>query len=292
MSFSADIKKQLSLIENECELCDKAQLCGILEFSGTVKNDVLKVITENENVANTITRLMKKCFDADLKYTKSEQAYSFFIEDGLIIENISNGLNLFATKDEIDDIAPNDCCKAAYIRGAFLGGGSVTDPNKRYHMEFSSKYKELTEKLCIIIEHTGLGAKTIFRKGSYIAYIKECEMIADMLGVIGAGGAALTLYNVQIEKEMRNSVNRQVNCETANLDKQIKASLRQIDAIRKIERLAGLEVLPDSLYEMAQVRLEYQDESLKELAQRMKIGKSGVNHRLNRLMEFADNLQE
>lgn len=292
MSFSADIKKSLGNVENNCDMCDKAELCGILEFSGTVKNDKLRIITENASVAETIIRLMKKCFNADIEYIKNEQSYSIFISDSIVIENIANGLNLFATKDELDEVVPNDCCKAAYIRGAFLGGGSVTDPQKGYHLEFSSRYKELTNKLCEIIRLVGFNAKTICRKGSYIAYIKECEVIADLLGLIGAGGAVLTLYNVQIEKEMRNSVNRQVNCETANLDKVIKASIRQVDAIKKIERITGLEKLPDTLYEMAKVRLEYPEESLKELAERMKLGKSGVNHRLNRLIELAEGLEE
>lgn len=291
MSFSADVKKQLCSIENECADCDRAELCGIFEFAGTVKNGGMRLVTENENVADKIISLVKKCFDIKVEYNKNEQAYVFVIDNQGVLADIAEGISLFEIDENINYDKINDCCRAAYIRGAFLGGGSVTDPEKGYHLEFSSKFESIAEKLGKVIKSVGFHSKALARKGSYVAYIKECEVIADILGFIGAGLAVMTLYNVQIEKEMRNSINRQVNCETANLDKVIKASIRQIDAIKKIESSMGLEKLPDTLFHMAKTRLEYPEESLKELAERMKIGKSGVNHRLNRLIEIADELE-
>lgn len=292
MSFSADVKKQLCSIENECSECDRAELCGIFEFAGNVKNGSMKLVTENENVADKIIFLLKKCFGIDIEYVKRELAYSFVINDINVLSDIAEGIRLFEINEEKNSKKVKPCCVLAYVRGAFLGGGSVTDPEKGYHLEFSSKFENITKKLCTILKSMDFNAKTIYRKGNYIAYIKECEVIADILGAVGAGLAVLTLYNVQIEKEMRNSVNRQVNCETANLDKVIKASLRQIDAIKKIERVSGLDKLPDTLFQMAKIRLEYPEESLKELSERMKLGKSGVNHRLNRLIEIADELED
>jgi len=290
MSFSADVKKQLCSIENQCSSCDRAELCGIFEFAGSVKNGGMRIVTENENVAEKIIALIKKCFGIDVEYNKNEQAYVFVIDNSRVLADIAEGISLF----ELENINYNkisDCCRAAYIRGAFLGGGSVTDPEKGYHLEFSSKFESITAKLQKTIASVGFQSKLLQRKGSFIAYIKECEVIADILGFAGAGLAVMKLYNVQIEKEVRNSINRQVNCETANLDKVIKASIRQIDAINKIDAVMGLEKLPDTLFIMAKTRLEYPEESLKELSERMKLGKSGVNHRLNRLIEIADELE-
>ncbi len=291
MSFSADVKKQLCVIENECDECDRAELCGIFEFAGTLKKGVMKLVTENESVADKTIELIRKCFGIEIEYTKNELTYNFIIGDNAVLFNIAEGIRLFAL-DEKEEKKVKNCCRSAYVRGAFLGGGSVTNPEKGYHLEFSSKIASITDKLCRVLSGMGYNAKTICRKGNYIAYIKECEVIADVLGGMGAGTAVFEIYNVQIEREMRNSVNRQVNCETANLDKVIKASLKQIEAIRKIERIVSLEKLPDTLFQMAKVRLEYPEESLKELAERMKLGKSGVNHRLNRIMEIADDLEE
>lgn len=291
MSFSADVKRQLCMLENECGDCDRAELCGIFEFAGTMKKGIMKIVTENENVADKTIWLIEKCFGMKISYTKNELTYNIIIDDNAALFNIAEGIRLFAL-DEKEKRKVKTCCRAAYVRGAFLGGGSVTDPEKGYHLEFSSKIESITGKLCKVLEGMGFNAKTIYRKGNYIAYVKECESIADILGAVGAGAAVFDIYNVQIEREMRNSVNRQVNCETANLDKVIKASLRQTEAIRKIERTMGLEKLPDTLFHMAKVRLEYPEESLKELAERMKLGKSGVNHRLNRIVEIADDLEE
>lgn len=191
-----------------------------------------------------------------------------------------------------EEIMPFECCRISYIRGAFLGGGSVSDPKKNYHLEFDARNRETADCLREAINKQGIPVKMTERKKSCIVYIKGYEDIAALMGLIGAGTAAMEIYNVSIEKEIRNGINRRMNCETANIDKVAKAYVKHMQAIEKINDTIGFEGLPESLSEIARVRMDYPDESLKELGERLvpPIGKSGVNHRLNRIMEIADKL--
>ncbi|MCX7714678.1 MAG: DNA-binding protein WhiA [Clostridia bacterium] len=294
MSFSANIKRQLCDVENLCPYCNAAELAGIMEFAGSKKSGCIRLVTENGYVAKKTAQLIDYCFGFSIPYFLQEQRYTFTIDEETILENMTSRLMLFDENvdiaDEMEELMPFDCCKASYIRGAFLGGGSISNPEKSYHLEFSARHEYAARRLCFVFENSGFYAKMIYRKAHHVVYVKEYETIADILGLMGAGGAMMQLYNIQIEKEMRNSVNRQVNCETANMDKVIKASFKQMEAINKIKNTIGFDKLPDTLREMAQIRLLYPEESLKELAERMHIGKSGVNHRLNRLIEIAEDL--
>jgi DNA-binding protein WhiA len=183
------------------------------------------------------------------------------------------------------------CCRKAYLRGVFLGGGSISDPEKTYHLELVTNNENFAEDIKELLNHYELGAKVVVRKGNYVVYIKEGEHIVKFLSIIGAHNALLSLENVRIYKEMRNNVNRIVNCETANLDKTLNAASRQIENIRYIKNTIGLEKLPAGLAEMAELRLRYKEASLKELGEMMSpaVGKSGVNHRLRKLDQIADN---
>lgn len=181
------------------------------------------------------------------------------------------------------------------MRGAFLAGGSVNNPEtSSYHLEIFSLYKEHNDSLCELLNEFHLNSKTLERKKGYITYLKEAEKITEFLNVIGAHNSLLRFEDVRIVRDMRNSVNRLVNCETANLNKTIGASLRQVENIKYIDERIGLEALPDKLREIAQLRIDYQEVTLKELGEMVtsgKISKSGINHRLRKLDEIAEQLR-
>ena len=181
----------------------------------------------------------------------------------------------------------------AYIRGALLGGGSISNPEKAYHLEFVTHSEEYAKDLSKLVNRFGLNSKIIQRKNSYIVYIKEGEQIVDILNIVGAHTCLLELENIRIMKEMRNNVNRLVNCETANLSKTVNAAVRQVESIRLIQKEIGLQRLPKNLRDIAELRLNYPDESLKELGEMLDppVGKSGVNHRLRKIEKIAEELR-
>ncbi len=193
-------------------------------------------------------------------------------------------------KDSLD----KQCCRKSFLRGAFLAGGSISDPEKTYHLELTSRTSEQAGELSRLLEHFGLHARIIIRKGSYVTYLKEGENIVDFLNIIGAHKALMELENVRILKGMRNNVNRIVNCETANLEKTVNASVRQVENIKYIAEHIGFDKLPASLREIAELRLEYSDANLAELGQLMtpSLGKSGVNHRLRKMDRIAEKHRE
>ena len=186
-----------------------------------------------------------------------------------------------------------DCCKRAYIRGAFLASGSVSDPQKSYHLEIVCQQKERAEVIRQVMRDLDMDARIVTRKKNDVVYLKEGEQILSFLASIGATQHLFAMENVRILKEMRNNLNRQVNCETANLNKTVSAAVRQMEDIRYIECCGEFKNLPDNLRSMAEIRLEYPDASLKELGELLTppVGKSGVNHRLRKLSEIADKLR-
>ena len=185
------------------------------------------------------------------------------------------------------------CCKRAYIRGAFLAGGSISDPNKAYHFEIVCRTMEQAAQLRDTINSFSMDAKIVERKKHYVVYLKEGSQIVDILNVMEAHVALMELENVRILKEMRNSVNRQVNCETANISKTVNAAVKQLEDITFIRDRAGLDSLPDNLREMALLRLERPEAPLKELGTYLNppVGKSSVNHRLRKISEIAEEMQ-
>ena len=191
-------------------------------------------------------------------------------------------------------IVENECCKRAYLRATFLGGGYISDPEKNYHLEIVTHDLQYAQALSILMAHFDINAKIVERKGNHVLYFKEGENIAHFLNIIGAHQALLELENIRVRKDMRNNINRIVNCETANLSKTVNAAIRQIENIEYIRQSIGLNRLPPQLREIAELRLEYRDASLKELGSMLvpPIGKSGVNHRLRKLDEIADALRE
>ncbi len=291
MSYAADIKEKLVKSEYDCEFCALAKLSGILRSCAQFENGKAEISTESEAVLYAASELLKKAFNIDPKFsfhTKSK----LYKSDMTDKEQEIISYELMAD-DISDSIIPFECCQRAFLEGAFLGGGSVNDPSKKYHLEFNTKTKLYAEDIMRVLALEGISAKITERRTRFTVYIKDYESIAAVLGLIGAGAEALELYNVSVEKEIRNEANRIKNCDIANLDKQTKAASKQLVAIGKIEKTIGFESLSDVLREMAELRKMYPDDTIAELGERLnpKIGKSGVNHRLKRLIEIADNIK-
>ena len=293
MSFSSDIKDKISAIKNECAYCNISELAAIIRYSGKINNSSIVVTTESESVAKSITELIGESFGIEVEYEYKEKSrfYEIDINDTGVYDNICDSLMFF--DDSSESITPFECCRASYIRGAFLGGGSISNPEKSYHLEFATRYSPEADRLKEMLEKVGVSAKITKRKGQYVVYIKDYGSIADVVGLIGATNAALDIYNISIEKDVRNSINRQMNCESANMDKVADAYKKHLAAIEKIKRTIGIDKLPETLQEIAEVRVMYPEDSLKMLGERLisPIGKSGVNHRLNRLVEIAENIE-
>lgn len=290
MSFTNEIKNRISENRGECDYCAAARLAGLVRFAGNVNAGRVTVTTENKNVADCASALFHECLGIDAPAVYSDHSKLYKIElEGNSAEIAAEELCLGSNAEPMMAFS---CCRRAFLAGAFLGGGSMNDPKKSYHLEFDTKKSEYALDMLSALDACGIAAKTTIRKGRSVVYVKEYESIAAVLGLIGADFAALELYSVSVEKEIRNDVNRKVNCENANLDKLAQAASKQLHAIMKIEKKVGLGALSDTLKEMAELRLAYPEDSLKELGERVNppIGKSGVNHRLNRIIEFAEKL--
>jgi DNA-binding protein WhiA len=315
VSFSSVAKNEICRIIDEKECCDIAEISALLRMSGTIQINgkqglSCRITTENPAIARRVFTLMKKVFNIHieilvkknntlkknniylLSITKEMGAKNILIKTG-ILKEYGDGKLGFINKIS-SDIMKKNCCRRAYLRGAFLGGGSISNPEKTYHMEFVANTIEQAEELVKLINTFELHAKIIQRKNSFVVYLKEGEQIVDLLNIIGAHSALLDLENVRVYKEVRNNVNRLVNCETANLNKTVDAAIRQSESIRYIQNKVGLRKLPPGLREIAEVRLNYPDITLKEIGEMLDppIGKSGVNHRLRKIEKIAEELKE
>lgn len=273
---------------------------GSLSF--TNRQLSLDVQTENAAIARRLYTIVKKLYPYNVELLvrkkmrlKKNNVYICRVREGAReiladLEIVSNSFEFNHTISEA--IIPKNNQRRAYLRGAFLAGGSVNNPEtSSYHLEVYSLYKEHGEALANLMNHYDLNAKTIERKKGYVTYLKEAEKISDFLNLVGATQAMLKFEDVRIVRDMRNSVNRIVNCETANLNKTIGAALRQVENIRYIDNAIGLDQLPEKLREIARLRVEYQDVTLKELGEMVSTGvvsKSGVNHRLRKIDEIAE----
>jgi hypothetical protein len=313
MSFSGLIKEKLAEETDQDRHCDLAELAAILTWCGRERTDedgnhVFYIHTENAAVLRKCFTLIKKTYIIESEVFICREAGQesapdrIEIREGELLSEILNSTKLKKTAIPENSfmisnarILQQKCCKKAFIRGAFLCAGSVSDPEKGYHFEIVCQ----DEKRAVLFQQTAAAfhvqAKIVKRKKVFVAYVKEGEQIANLLRAMGADTALFDLENIRILKEVRNSVNRQVNCETANLNKTVSASVKQIEDIRLIrERMGGFEKLPEGLAQMAQLRLDHADASLKELGELSvpPVGKSGVNHRLRRLSAIALDLRQ
>ena len=312
MSFSAKVKGELGRYTEMSREEALAQISAMMKVSGTIgfngKGLSFKITTENPTSARLVFTLLKEHFQIHSKLMvkksnslKKNNIYMVVIDEEMGVRGLLKETGIFKEVDggitldyRIDEkMVETDDEKRAYIRGAFLGGGSVTNPEKNYHLEFVTHSEEYAQDLCELINSCGLNSKVIQRKNSFIVYIKEGEQIVDILNIMGAHFCLLELENIRIMKEMRNNVNRLVNCETANLSKTVNAAVRQVESIKFIQSKIGLKRLPQNLREIAELRLEYPDESLKELGEMLDppVGKSGVNHRLRKIEKIAEELR-
>lgn len=313
MSFSAKVKSEICRIDELTKDEAISVLSAIMKVSGTLsvvnKKISFRIVTEHAATARLIFKLLKKHFNIHTSIIakknnslKKNNIYEIIISEDLNVKELLLQLSILKNENgcislhyEIpEQIVSDENCRRAYIRGAFLGGGSISNPEKTYHLEFVTHNNEYADQLSALINLYDLTSKVIQRKNSFIVYIKEGEQIVDLLNIIGAHSSLLYLENVRIMKEMRNNVNRLVNCETANLSKTVNASVRQIESIRLIQKEIGLQRLPKNLREIAELRLKYPDESLKELGDLLDppIGKSGINHRLRRIEKIANELKK
>jgi DNA-binding protein WhiA len=314
MSFSAKVKSEVCRIGELTRNEAKAELSAVMKVSGTLslggnKQLSFRVTTENPSIARRVFKLLKQYFNIHTKLLvkksnsfKKNNIYMVVITEEMGVRSLLKEMGVLSSDEGIisldygipKEIMDDEECKKAYIRGTFLGGGSISNPEKTYHLEFVTHNSDYAEDFSRLINTYGLSSKVIQRKGSYIVYLKEGEQIVDLLNIIGAHSSLLELENVRIMKEMRNNVNRLVNCETANLSKTVNAAIRQVESIRLIQKEIGLQRLPKNLRDIAELRLAYPDESLKELGEFLNppVGKSGVNHRLRKIEKIAEELRK
>ena len=296
MSFSSDVKNELLHVNDSARHCKIALLAAFVNFCGYYDGQRLVFVSENQRIIEKVSELANELADTGVSPLMYENRWCIKIDSG---EKAAKLANITLGQKGYDSPAINPlavssvCCKRAYIRGAFICAGSVSDPQKQYHLEISNSDYDHAAALKALITSFGIDAKIILRKNHYIVYIKEGEQIVDMLNIMSAHKALLDFENLRVVKDLRNNLNRIVNCETANLNKVVSAGVRQVEAIEYIRHTVGLGYLSPSLEEMAKLRLEYPDLSLKELGEKLKppVGKSGVNHRLKKICAIADSLK-
>ncbi|WP_416828460.1 DNA-binding protein WhiA [Ectobacillus polymachus] len=308
MSFASETKKELTNIAIK-DCCVRAELSALIRMNGSLsfsnRRLIIDIQTENAAIARRIYVLLKRSYEVTVELLvrkkmrlKKNNVYIVRLVEKAkeILDDLQIIQGDFSLVHNIShDLIRKKCCKRSYLRGAFLAGGSVNNPEtSSYHLEIFSLYEEHNDSICELMNEFDLNSKTLERRKGYITYLKEAEKITEFLNIIGAHNALLRFEDIRILRDMRNSVNRLVNCETANLNKTIGAALRQIENIKYIDRAVGLDSLPDKLREIAELRITYQDVTLKELGEMMSggtISKSGINHRLRKIDELAEKLR-
>lgn len=308
MSYAAEVKKELTMIDVHKEHA-KAELAALIRMNGAVtlhqQKFLLNVQTENAAIARRMYSLLKEHYAVESELLvrrkmklKKNNIYIVRLKTGTqdVLSDLSIMDGLFFHSHVSKDIKENEQKMRSYLRGAFLAGGSVNNPEtSSYHLEIYSNYEDHNQDICDMMNYFDMNARIIERRNGYIAYVKEAEKIADFLVLIGAVTSMMKFEDVRIVRDMRNSVNRIVNCENANLSKVINASAKQIAAIEYIEETIGLSELPDKLQEVARLRIQFPEASLIEIGEMVSTGivsKSGINHRLRKIVAFAEKLKQ
>ncbi len=301
MSFSSDVKGEIlsNIMSAEARHCKIAQLLAIINVCGYVSLDdcdkFVVIHNENRDILELSIKLITEIFNSTLAFNDNE----IIIRNENLINSMVKILcikdsNDFSLKPSVDErCVSENCCKRMYIGTAFVCCGSVNDPNRHYHLEFVDNDYDHLKSLVGLISDFGIDMKIVERKNRFVVYCKESEQIVDLLNVMSAYKALLEFENLRVVKEVRNNVNRIVNCETANINKVVSTAFRQIEDINYIIDRVGLNYLPSNLRVIAEARLKYPDASLKELGEVITppIGKSGVNHRLKKIHEIVNNLK-
>ena len=313
MSFSSKVKKELAGHVSNAVHCRIAELAALISMCGSVMIDeenhyAIRIRTETEPTAKKIRILLWKTFHINTEITVRDNAYSrvgktytLTVKDNQEAIKILQATKLINDAGDIEEnfsltnniVIKKDCCKRAFIRGAFMAAGSISDPNRYYHFEIKCSSEKKAEQLINLLKKYDIEGKMVARKGNYVVYLKEGEGIVDVLNVMEAHVSLMEMENVRILKGMSNYYNRQVNCETANIKKTVATSVRQIEDIKYIMKNKGIHYLPPKLQEIALARIDNPDASLQELGQSLEppLGKSGVNHRLRKICQIADDLR-
>lgn len=299
MSFSSDVKAELCRQRIDKKCCALAECYGVLLYCNTFSGAEIRIVTASADFAARLPRLFKKAFSLGFDRLPPEGAEgkrSFAVTDGEKIKRIFSAFGADAgstlTHHVNFGVIEEECDRAAFVRGAFLAGGSVTDPEKRYHLELTTPHRSVSRETYSVLLEMGFTAKETRRGGNHLLYFKQADPIADLIAALGATTSAMGVMTAKVEKEMRNTITRQINCDSANADKVVAAAQEQIDAIRRIAREYGLDSLSEPLRDAALLRITNPEASLADLAvlSNPRVTKSCLSHRLKKLVEMASAL--
>ena len=301
MSFSYDTKNELCRLPIQRQCCARAEAYGILLYCNTFSSREVRIITENPQFAGRIPKLFHKAFCLKFDRLPEPEQQGKLIFQITEQKKLDHIINTFGYDPQQNTalhvnfgILEEECCRAAFLRGVFFAGGSITDPLKSYHLELNTSHRHVSQEMDALLQDTGFLPKDVQRSGGYITYFKQSEHIEDYLTLIGAPVAAMKIMTAKMEKELSNRVNRRLNCDSANLSKTVSASQEQLEAIRRLEEAEILDRLPDKLRQTASLRLLNPELTLTELAEEFDppLTKSCLNHRLRKLQALAKDLEK
>ena len=296
MSFAGEAKAEICRNRIEKKCCAVAESYGVLLYCNTFSTEEIKISTANPDFAERLPKLFKKAFGVEFDILPAESSAgkrNFIITDSGKLERIFQTFDL--SRDNMIaqhlnyGVIEEDCCRISYIRGAFLAGGSVTDPEKRYHLEMTSSHRSAVRETIPVLQDMGFTPKESTRAGNSLLYFKQADAISDFLTTIGAPVTSMNVLTAKVEKEMRNTITRQINCDSANADKTVVAAQEQISAIKRFAAEFGLDALPEPLKDAALLRITNPEASLSDLAKLSipEVSKSCLSHRLRKIMSMA-----
>lgn len=297
-SFAYKVKSELCRQPVSRQCCARAEAYGVLLFCNTFTAAEVRIITENPEFAARLPRLFQRAFGLKFDRLPEEERGKliFGITDRGKLDRIINQLGYDPRQNLVLHVnfglLEDECCRTAFLRGAFLAGGSVTDPEKRYHLELDTGHAQASREVATLLTEMGFLPHSVRRGGSSVIYFKQSEHIEDLLTTIGAPAAAMDIMTAKVDKEIRNGANRAMNCDMANVNKTIDAALEQKNAIQRLQENGRLERLPEKLRQTALLRLQYPEMSLSQLAEKCDppVTKSCMNHRMRKLLEEAKKL--
>ena len=301
-SFSANAKAELCKNNPQKQCCALAECFGVLLFCNSFGADGIRIITESREFAQRLPKLFRKAFGVTLDLLPEQESagkLNFQIADSQKLSVIMHAYG-FDPSDTVSlhinlAVVEDDCCKTSFLRGAFLAGGSVTDPGKAYHLELTTVHQSVSREAYALIEEVlGFYPKTVARGGGQVLYFKQSDQISDCLAYLGAPVASMGIIEAKLEKELNNKVNRRCNCDEANTSKVVEAAQEQLAAIRLLKEMGKIEQLPAKIQQAALAREQNPESSLTELAALMEppISKPAMNHRLKKLVQLAQEVQQ
>ena len=299
-SFAGKVKNELCRVPVQRLCCARAEAYGVLLYGNTFSPTEVRLITESADFAARLPRLFQRAFGLKFDRLPEEERGKliFGITDRSKLDRIINQLGYDPRQNLVLHVnfglLEDECCRTAFLRGAFLAGGSVTDPEKRYHLELDTGHAQASREVSALLTEMGFLPHSVRRSGSSVIYFKQSEHIEDLLTTIGAPAAAMDIMTAKVDKDIRNGANRAMNCDMANVNKTVDAALEQTAAISRLAESGRLALLPEKLRQAAQLRLDNPEMSLQQLAERSDppVSKSCMNHRMRKLMEEANDVHE